>query len=128
MHGLSHDGRLTAHLRAILGEDGFVHFCQALGGTRLYVPYKCRDDSEVVQAVGRDAADKLSRQLAPANIRVPLARRERALYFRKRGLSDAQIARKLGITENGVGKLFRREVDLPDRPGSAKNPSQLDLF
>lgn len=128
MNGLSHDGRLTAHLRAILGEEGFVHFCQALGGTRVYVPYKCGEDSDIVEAVGREAADKLSRQLAPATIRVPLARRERALFYRAQGLSDAAIARRLGITENGVGKLFKREADLPDRPGSAKRPAQLDLF
>lgn len=128
MHGLTRDGRLTLHLHSILGEDGFVRFCQALGGTRVYVSWKLSDDHDVVQAVGREAADKLSRQLAPATIRVPLARRERALYYRRQGLSDAAIARKLGITENGVGKLFRREQDLPPRPRSAKSPSQLDLF
>lgn len=124
----SRELRLTHHLRAILGDEGFIRFVQALGGTRVYVSWKLGDDSDIVQAVGRTAADKLSREMAPATIRVPLARRERALYYRNAGLSDAKIARKLGITENGVGKLFRREAGLPDRPGSAKNPSQLDLF
>jgi len=128
MQELSRDGQLTIHLRAVLGEEGYVRFCQALGGTRVYVPWNLRDDSDVVEAVGREAADKLSRRFAPATIRVPLARRERALYYRRQGLSDAAIARKLGITENGVGKLFRREQDLPPRPRSDKNPSQLDLF
>jgi len=119
---------LKSHLRAILGEDGFVAFCQAFGGTRLYVPYNLKDDHEVVTALGRELADKLSRKMAPTTIRVPLARRERALHYRKAGKSNAQIARLLGITESGVDKLFAREQDLPDRPGRSRTSPQLDLF
>jgi hypothetical protein len=132
MHSLAFAGALTRHLRAILGDEHFVLLCQELGGTRVYIPYTMRDDNEIVAAIGRDAADKLSRAMAPATIRVPLARRERALYFRAKDFSNAQIARKLGITESGVNKLFSRMVengdDLPDRPGRAKHPSQLDLL
>jgi len=120
--------RLTIQLQGILGMEGYVRFCEALGGTRVYVSYSFRDDSEVVQAVGRIMADKLSRAMAPATIRVPLARRERALSYRAVGMSNAAIARKLGITENGVEKLFGREQDLPERPGSAKHDRQLNLF
>lgn len=123
-----HEGQLQIHLRAVLGEVGFVHFCQALGGTRVYVPYNLKDENEIVAAVGRELAEKLSREMAPATIRVPLARRDRALYFRAQGLSNAAIARKLGITESGVVKLFGREQGLPDRSGSAKNGGQLSLF
>lgn len=119
---------LTQHLRGILGDVAFVHFCQELGGTRVYIPYGMRDDNEIVRAIGREAAEKLSRALAPATIRVPLARRERALYFRAEQMSNAQIARKLGITENGVIKLFNREADLPERRGGCRNGAQLDLF
>lgn len=123
------EGRLLTHLRAVLGEEGFVLFCQAFGGTRVYVPYRHRDDSEIVAAIGREAADTLSKALAPATIRVPLARRERALYFRSvQGLSNAAIARKLGITEGGVNKLFGREPDLPDKAASGKSPRQLSLL
>ena len=123
------DHRLLTHLRTVLCEEGFVRFCQALGGTRVYVPYKLRDDNEIVQAVGRDAADLLSRTFAPATIRVPLARRERALFFRaKQGLSNSAIARKLGITEGGVNRLFAREQDLPDKLASGRSPAQLTLL
>lgn len=128
MHAHHNAGQLTVHLRSILGEEGFVRLCEELGGTRVYVPYTMRDDNEVVRAIGRVAAGDLSKALAPATIRVPLARRDRALYWRARGLSDAKIARKLGITETGVGKLFGREAVLPDRPGKARSPAQLDLL
>lgn len=122
------DHQLMIQLQAILGTDGFIRLCQALGGTRVYVSYTFRDEHELVEALGRELADKLSRAMAPATIRVPLARRERALHYRAQGLSDAKIARLLGITENGVGKLFRRETDLPDRPGSGRSAHQLTLF
>jgi len=128
MHSGVGAGQLALHLQGILGEEGFVRLCQELGGTRVYIAYTMRDDSDVVDAVGRELADKLSRALAPATIRVPLARRERALFYRRQGLSDARIARKLGMTENGVGKLFAREAGLPDRPGKGKEPAQLSLI
>lgn len=122
------EGRLTIQLQSVLGMEGYVRFCQALGGTRVYVSHRFSDDHAAVEAMGRALAEKLSRAMAPATIRVPLARRERALFYRQQGLSDAKIALLLGITENGVGKLFKREADLPDRPGSAKSGAQLNLF
>lgn len=105
-----------------------MRFCQAFGGTRLYVPFKLADDHEIVAAIGRELAEKLSRRMAPWTFRVPLARRERALWYRDHEkLSNAKIARKLGITETGVEKLFGREA-LPDQRRKSSNPAQLDLL
>lgn len=118
---------LSRHLLQILGEADFVRLCQELGGTRVYVPYKS-ENSELAGAIGAEASEKMSRALAPATIRVPLARRERALHYRAEGMSNPQIARKLGITETGVDKLLAREANLPDRPGSAKSAAQLTLL
>jgi len=126
--GQSSERHLTRQLQAILGQEGFVHLCQALGGTRLYVPHAFRADHDLVGAVGQDLADKLSRAMAPATIRVPLGRRERALHYRGEGLSDARIAVKLGMTENGVGKLFAREETLPDRPNKISKEAQMSSF
>lgn len=119
---------LSRHLIQILGEADFVRLCQELGGTRVYVPYKCREDSDLVEAIGVEACEKLSRALAPATIRVPLARRERALFYRAQDLSNAKIARKLGITETGVNRIFAAEFDVPDRPGVAAKSRQLTLL
>lgn len=121
-------GPLTIHLQQILGPDGFIAFVQAMGGTSVYIAYRMRDDNDVVEVLGREVADKLSRALAPCYIRVPLARRERALYYRAQGLSNARIARLLGVTESGVSKLWAREIGLPDRPGRGKENSQLTLI
>ena len=119
---------LSRHLVQILGEADFVRLCQELGGTRVYIPYKCREGSDLVEALGQDACEKLSRALAPATIRVPLARRERAIYYRAQDMSNAKIARKLGITETGVNRIFEGEADLPDRPGVAAKNGQLSLL
>ena len=120
---------LSRHLMQILGEAGFVRLCQELGGTRVYIPYTCRDGSDLADAIGTEACEKLSRALAPATIRVPLARRERALFYRVHAdLSNAKIARKLGITEGAVNRIFADEADLPDRPGIAAKSDQLSLL
>lgn len=39
---------------------------------------------------------------------IPLLREERAVLCRSNGFSFAQIARKLGLTEKGVGVMFKR--------------------
>lgn len=119
---------LSRHLVQILGEADFIRLCQELGGTRVYVPYKCREGSVLVEALGETACEKLSRALAPATIRVPLARRERAIFYRAQDLSNAKIARKLGITETGVNRIFAEEAGLPDRPGVAAKSRQLSLL
>lgn len=123
-----HGSTLVRDLQACLGMDGFVQLCQELGGLRIYVPYRLKDDSELVQVLGRELAEKFVRKFAPATIRVPLAKRVRALHFRAQGLSDPQIARKMKITESGVKSLFKCEWDLPERPGRDKRSPQLDLF
>lgn len=116
-------GELSNDLKALLGEPAFVALAQAFGGTRLYVPNTINADHEIAQAIGLDAAGKLSRRYSPATIRVPLARVDRALHYRAANLSNAAIARKLGITETAVDKLFARRSDAP-----AKGSAQLTLF
>lgn len=115
--------RHSLELLELLGESAFVHLTQAFGGTRLYVPHIIGDDHEIAQAIGPDAARRLSRRHAPDIIRVPLARCIRARHYRALGDSNARIARKLGITETGVNKLFRRMIEPP-----VKGSAQLALF
>ncbi len=120
---------LKAHLIDLLGEDLFIALCQELGGQRKYIAYQPRDGGDLVAVLGADGAARLARAMAPATIRIPLARRERALYYRRQGLSNARIASRLGMTENGVGKLFAREWGLPDRGAPVhKTSEQLTLI
>lgn len=123
-----HHRPLTADLLAILGEDAFLRLAEEFGGTRLYVPTTIREDSDLARAIGMTAAQRLASMFAPTAIRVPLARHERAVRLRAQGLSNARIARKLGMTETGVEKLFDREEGLPESPHKAIKSAQLPLF
>lgn len=105
-------------LEALIGEEALVRLAEAFGGTRLFVPVKMTARHEIAGAIGLDAARKLSERLAPDYIPVPLAREKRARHYRAHGLSNAQIARRLGITESAVNRLFARSPAVPAK-GSA---------
>lgn len=85
-----------------------IQLAQAFGGTRLYVPQAMHAGHEIVQAIGPDAARRLAERFSPDVIRVPLARQLRAEHYRAQGSSYAEIARRLGITESGVDRMFSR--------------------
>lgn len=109
--------RLSSDLYALLGEAAFIKLTEEFGGTRLYIPNSLSADHEIVSVIGSAAADKLSRRYARDIIRVPLAREIRARHYRANNLSNGRIARKLGLTETGVEKLFAR-MDSPPAKGS----------
>ena len=118
----------ASDLLGLLGKEAYLKLCEEFGGTRIYVPKRLPDDHELIAAIGMDATRKLVGTYAPAAIRVPLARRERARRYRAQGLSHARIARKLGLTETGVEKLLRSEPGLPESAGACRNTAQLRLF
>lgn len=99
--------QLIAELHNMLGEDGLIRLAEEYAGLRLYVPSNY-DRSELTEKVGIEIASKLARHYGNDRIKVPLVRDLRARRYRDMGLSNAQIARKLGITETGVEKLFQR--------------------
>lgn len=98
-----------AELLDVLGEDGLFDLAEAFGGTRLYVPPHIPSDHPIIAAIGHDRAEALSIRFSPDYIRVPLARRIRAVRHRAAGLSNARIAVRLGMTETGVNRLFKRQ-------------------
>jgi hypothetical protein len=100
--------RAGPELVELIGEAALVRLAEAFGGTRLYVPQSLTAKHAIVRAIGPDAARSLVERLAPDVIKVPLARELRARHYRAENLSDRDIARKLGITESGVEKLFAR--------------------
>lgn len=106
-------------LIALLGDHGFIALAQAFGGTRLSIPQEIDADHEIHAAIGAENATRLADRYAGHVIKVPLAREKRARHYRAGGLSNARIARKLGMTETGVEKIFAR-MDSPPIKGSAQ--------
>lgn len=119
------DEQLSENLLALLGEEDFVRLVEWRGGTRLYVSE--RDVSTIAAALGDDVASKLAARYGNTIISVPLARALRARKYRQASLSNAEIALKLGITERGVDRLFKRMPAPPRRPKKV-DPRQLKLF
>ena len=102
---------LSGQLRELLGEELFVKLCQEHGGTRVYVPNFPEAEHGLVETIGMAAARKMADAFGASALRIPLARVDRALHYRAQGMSSAKIARKLGITENGVLRLFKRVAE-----------------
>lgn len=99
---------LASNLSQIIGEEATVSLLEEFAGTRVYVPRQVRENSRLTRAIGREAAQALCDRFASDTIRVPLGRELRAKHYRHRGLSDARIAARLGLTESGVRTLFKR--------------------
>lgn len=115
----------TASLLRLLGPEGLAVLADRYAGTRLFVPDSL-DRSKLADEVGVEIATKLIKRYGRDYIPVPLVRDLRACHYRKIGLSNAKIARRLGITEGAVNRIFQRMEDVPDK-GSA-DPNQLRLF
>lgn len=99
--------RLTAELSRLLGEENFIRLAEAFGGTSLYVPAS-PERTKVSDQLGREVAALLASRYAGSYLRVPLARELRAMHYRDQGKSNADIARRLGVTMRGVERMFAR--------------------
>ncbi|WP_417423574.1 winged helix-turn-helix transcriptional regulator [Hoeflea sp.] len=94
-------------LTALIGDRAYLALVEHYGGTRLYVP-RSAGLSDLPGQIGEAAAGKLASAYGGEYIKVPLDRERRASHYRNNRLSNAEIARRLGITESGVERLFKR--------------------
>jgi hypothetical protein len=119
---------LTQELLDTLGEDNFIRLVEEHGGTRLFIPIDS-SRSKLPASIGLDNTMRLINLYARSYIKVPVAKEFRALRYREAGLSNSQVARKLGLTESSVEKIFNRaRKSKPDRGKRPKDTRQLDLF
>jgi len=98
----------------VLGLEGAIRFILAFGGAELYIGKNPRDTNELVQMFGREAVEALA-NLATLPRRIPLAKPWLAAHFYAQGLSIAQIARKLRISDITVRTYLRREAENRER-------------
>jgi hypothetical protein len=98
----------AAELLALLGEPAMIALAEAFGGTRLLIPTRLDANHAIAQVIGLDVARRLADRLAPDVINVPLSQELRARRYRSQGMSHAQIATRLGMTEGGVLRLLSR--------------------
>jgi DNA-binding transcriptional regulator LsrR (DeoR family) len=112
-----------AHFVEALGEPATLRLIEEFGGTRLYVPTGDRAIADLGRRIGIDGAQALRVLCGYDRIRVPVAKAWRARIYRARGMSCAEIARKLGMTEKHIQTLAASPA-----AGSARAvPGQLAL-
>ncbi len=106
------DPRPPAHLAPYvdaIGVDAAMVLFLEFGGTELYLARDPRADSELVRVLGIDVARALG-ELAQSTIlqpRMPLGKAWVAQVLAGRGLSNAEIARRLHTTDVTVRKYLK---------------------
>ena len=119
--------RLEDELLALLGAEDFIRLVEAYGGERRYIP-KSETGTEISGKLGEGVAAQLAKRFGGDELSIPLARGFRARQYRADRLNNREIAKRLGISVNGVEKLFRRRpAARPPRRRQA-DPRQTDLF
>lgn len=118
------DAALSAELLDLLGLEDYLRLVEAHGGTRLKIP-RFLGDTKVAREFGADVERQLVERFGGSYVRVPLDRERRARRYREEGMTNAQIARRLGMTETGVDKIFHA---MPRKPVKGVDPRQADLF
>ncbi|MEN8723846.1 MAG: helix-turn-helix domain-containing protein [Alphaproteobacteria bacterium] len=110
-----------------------LSICQAHGGTRLFCPLDPKPHHKLAQLVGLDHAQAIAKSFGGLYIDVPLfsAHKTRELnrsinVLATRGLTRADIARELGVTERTVYRHLadtadQRQTDLEDWLNAASN-------
>jgi hypothetical protein len=104
---------VLGEIASVAGEPAAMTIAAHVGGTRVYIPAKADDDHWLVQAIGREAADKVCELLAGGRYDVPLGSggayrsMRRAIAKRVHDMdrakkSSAEIARATGLTQRAV--------------------------
>ena len=99
----------------VLDLEAYRQLCMAYGGTVVHVKKCYRDDDELVKLIGRDAADRLSREFGGDRITPSLKEGRRAKLARLRqqdpDITARELALKLGISERHVYELLNPPGD-----------------
>lgn len=96
-----------------IGEDAFTRLCEALGGTRIYVPRTIGATHPIALAIGAAAARQLADYFHGCMLDLPKARLriERAVELvRDAGLSIGEAARMTDYSQ----RHLRRVLNTPD--------------
>lgn len=93
--------------------DDAVEFTLAFGGAELHVSKNPKRDSPIVKHFGMQKAQALAKVADRIPARIPIPKRWLAQHFASKGLTQAQIARKLHTTDVTVGRYLgtRKQPD-----------------
>ncbi len=102
----------------VLGVDLTVQLFLAVGGTKIYLPYRSSAGTPAARAIGPEPVQRLAKAFGHGWAKVPLARRWIAMQLRAQGKSTEEIARTIRADAETVRRW--------DTTGGTSD--QLDLF
>lgn len=122
--------RPPAHIEpyvSALGEDDAVRFFLAFGGAELYIARDPKGRGRVEQELGLDVAQRLAALADRMHLhrRVPIPKPWLAQVLKSRGLSHAEIARRLHASDESVRRWLQAGGGAEAAPGDSR---QMRLF
>lgn len=130
-------GRMTnlprppAHIEPfirVLGVDEGVRFLLRFGGAELYLTRTPNGRSALAQEFGVETAARIAEVADHLPRRVPVAKEWIASVWTAQGLCDAEIARRLHVTDVTV-RAWRRKAPFRGlRRRTGPDPRQIDLL
>lgn len=125
------DPRPPAHIDPfvrVLGVDLAIRFLLRFGGAELYLSPTPKGRSELAQEFGMDAAARIATAAEHLPRRVPLAKEWIAAVWAQQGLSTAEIARRLHVTDVTIRNWRARKPIRGKAKAAAPDPRQRRLF
>ncbi|KDE20674.1 hypothetical protein AZ09_04305 [Acetobacter aceti 1023] len=110
-----------------VGEDAALLFIESAGGQRIMVPRNA-PGSLLSDLYGAELAAELVNHHGGSSYQVPLVKTWRAHVLARRGLSNNEIASRLGISWRQVSNLLQSDPSLDRKVGRGINPNQMDMF
>jgi hypothetical protein len=101
---------LLSEIAQLVGVEAALVIARRFGGRRLYIPRRPGDGHKIVRCIGREGARRLGAALGGEGFIIPCARSYLrwldARALRILGLSNAEIAERIGVNERHVRRLL----------------------
>lgn len=112
----------------VLGVDGAISFLLKFGGAELHLTTSPKGRSRLEAEYGAEVAIQIAEVASHLPRRVPLAKEWIAAVWSREGLSDAEIARRLHVTDVTVRAWRKKAPWRGLRKAKASDPRQMPLI
>lgn len=89
-----------------IGVEALLSLLEHHAGCRIYIPATVNQASPLARDIGLEAAQALARLKGPDDWKVPSLKNWRARVYSARGMSQHDIARKLGVDRTTVQRYL----------------------
>lgn len=112
----------------VLGVEGAIGFLLMFGGAELHLTTSPKGRSRLEAEYGPEVAVRIAEAAGHLPRRMPLAKEWIAAVWSSQGLSDAEIARRLHVTDVTVRAWRKKAPWRGLRKATAQDPRQMPLL